>query len=116
MTNFNDISDAFSEWLEPLVATRTTGSYVDGSWIDATPTTINFNAVVQNATAQDLLVLPEGDRSSETIKIHTTTRLIALIEGSTDGDIISYNSFDWLVYNVADRKLGGYFKAICVKQ
>ena len=112
----NDVSDAFSEWLEPLVATRTSGSYVSGRWVDGTPTVINFSGVVQNANPQDLKVLPEGLRSEETIKIHTTARLVALVEGATPGDVVSYDGFDWTVYNLADRKIGNYYKAILIKK
>jgi hypothetical protein len=112
---FNDVSEAFDDWLEPLVATRTTGSYVSGLWVDNTPTTINFYGVVQNATPQDLEVLEEGLRSEETIKIHTTTKLIAVVEDATDCDLVTYDGFDWKVYNLADRKIGNYYKAILVK-
>lgn len=112
----NDVADAFGDWLEALVATRTTGSYVAGRWVDDAPTTVNFTGVVQNANAQDLLVLPEGLRSEQTIKIHTTTRLIALIEGTTSGDSVAYDGANWTVYNLADRKIGNYYKAILVKR
>lgn len=115
MTAFNDVSDAFDDWLEPLSVTRTTGSYVSGRWVDNAPTTINFFGVVQNASPQDLLVLDEGLRSEETIKIHTTTKLIAVVEGTTKGDIVAYDGFSWTVYNLADRKIGNYYKAILVK-
>jgi hypothetical protein len=111
----NDVSDAFGDWLESLTATRTAGSYVAGRWVDGSPTTVNFEGVVQNANFQDLQVLDEGDRSEETIKIHTTTKLIALVEGSTPGDVVSYDGFDWTVYSLADRKIGNYYKAILVK-
>ena len=116
MTALNDVSEAFADWLEPLVATRTTGSYVSGRWVDNAPTTINFFGVAQNASPQDLLVLDEGLRSEETIKIHTTTKLIALIEGSTKGDVVAYDGANWTVYNLADRKIGSYYRAILVKE
>jgi hypothetical protein len=115
MTAGNDVSEAFDDWLEPLVATRITGSYVDGLWVDNTPTIINFYGVVQNATPQDLEVLEEGLRSEETIKIHTTTKLIALVEGTTAGDTVVYDGSVWTVYNLADRKIGNYYKAILIK-
>lgn len=113
----NDVTKIFKLWQEPLVITRTTGSYdSNGDWVDNTSTTINFLGVVQNANAQDLEVLPEGDRSNETIKIHTKTQLIALVEGTTEGDTVAYKGFNWKVYNVAARYIGNYFKAILIKE
>lgn len=111
----NDVSDAFLEWLEPLTATRTTGSYVSGRWVNDASTTISFYGVVQNANSQDMEELPEGSKSSETIKIHTTTKLIALIEDTTPGDTVHYDSYDWTVYSLFDRRIGNYYKAICIK-
>lgn len=118
MTALNDVTEAFIDWLEPLTATRITGEYsnITYEWEVDTTTVINFTGVVQNATPEDLQVLPEGNRSDETIKIHTTTKLIAMVGDSIPGDIVSYDGFDWMVYNLADRRIGGYYKAILVKR
>lgn len=108
--NFNDVSDAFDGWLQTVTGTRNSGSYVDGRWVDAVPTPLSFPGVVQNATPNDLKVLPEGNRGDESIKIHTQFELII------QSDVINYNGSSWLVFNVADRKIGGYYKAIAIKQ
>lgn len=112
----NDVSDAFGDWLEPLIATRRTGGYVDGRWAPNIPVDVPFNGVVQNATPQDLKVLSEGFWSEEAIKIHTTTKLIALVEDTTQGDEIFYDGANWIIYWLADRKIGNYYKAIAIKR
>ena len=112
--NFNDVSSAFNGWLQALTGTRSTGSYVNGRWV-ASGGSITFNGVVQNANPNDMLSLPEGQREEEAIKIHTVFELTPQ-DGTTTGDIISYKGENWLVYSVARRYIGGYNKAIAIKQ
>ena len=112
--NFNDVTDAFAGWLQALTGTRTSGSYVLGRWADGTPVALSLDAVVQNATAEDLLVLEEGNRTSEALKLHTTTKLYP-VSGGAYKDQITYDGVTWTVYSVADRKIGGYYKAIAIK-
>jgi len=114
--NFNDVSDAFDGWLQTITGTRNAGSYVDGRWVAGTPSALSFSGVIQNATPDDLKVLLEGQRTEEAIKIHTIFELIPQIDNTTNGDIISYQSKNWLVYNVAHRYIGGYHKAIAIRQ
>ena len=114
--NFNDVSDAFDGWLQTITGTRNAGSYVAGRWVAGTPSALSFNGVIQNATPDDLKVLPEGQRTEEAIKIHTIFELISQIDNTTNGDVIAYRSKNWLVYNVAHRYIGGYHKAIAIRQ
>ena len=116
MENFNDVSDAFDGWLQIITGTRSAGSYVSGRWVAGTPLALSFSGVIQNATPNDLKVLPEGQRTEEAIKIHTTFELISQIDNTTNGDMILYKSKNWLVYNVAHRYIGGYHKAIAIRQ
>lgn len=113
----NDVSDAFDGWLEPLTADRRDGSHVEGIWVPGTPVVISFNAVVQNTNPQDLLVVEEGLRTEESIKVHTTTKLIAQNKAlKQTGDEINYDGAKWLVYSVAHRAIGNYHKAIAIEQ
>lgn len=113
--SFNDVTDAFDGWLEIVTGTRTAGSYVNGRWVAGAAEALSFCGVVQNATPDDLKVLPEGNRNDEAIKIHSKFILIPQEDGKT-GDVISYKGLSWLVYNVANRYIGNYNKAIAVKQ
>jgi len=111
----NDVSRAFLRWLIPVTGKRTTGSYVDGRWEEDAPSDLSFKGVVQNATPKDLKVLEGGNDTDESIKIHTTTDLIAQKDDTT-GDLIDYKGAQWLVFNVDHRFVGNYNKAIAVKQ
>lgn len=115
MTAFNDVTDAFDGWLETVTGERTTGSYSSGRWVSNAPSSLSFPGVVQNALPDDLKVLPEGLRTEEAIKIHTTFNLVAQIEDTTVGDVIFYEGYNWTVYNVANRRIGNYNKAIAIR-
>jgi len=113
--NFNDVSDAFGDFLQVVYATRSGGGYVDGRWVSSAGTQLTFPGVVQSAVPNDMKVLAEGQRTEEAIKIHTTFKLIPQ-SGAAAGDVISYNTDSWRVYNVAHRYIGGYHKAIAIRQ
>jgi hypothetical protein len=115
MSNFNDVTGAFSGWLQTLIGERTTGSYVNGRWVDNAPTPISFKGVVQNLNAEDLKVLEEGNRTEIAIKIHTQFELIPQEGATTTGDKINYRNNVYLVYNVAPRYIGGYFKVLALR-
>ena len=113
----NDVSDAFDGWLESVKITRPgAGSYVDGIWVPVSDVPVYIQAVVQNANPDDLLVVPEGLRTTESIKLHTTTFLKTVDEdGEASADLIAYNGVNWRVYNVANRKIGNYYKAVAIR-
>lgn len=112
----NDVSEAFEGWLEPLTILRKDGSYVDGIWVDGVETPIIINAVIQNANPDDLIVLPEGERTTEAVKIHTTSAVRTVIETSeSEADEFVYDGLRWRIYNLANRKIGNYYKAIAIR-
>lgn len=104
-----DVSDAFGGLETTLLAIRPSGSYVSGRFVVATQAPFEFNGVVQNATFRDLLVLEEGSRNIEAIKIHTQYPLMM-------NDIINYNNIHWLVFNIAYRAIGAYTKILAQRQ
>ncbi len=111
-----DVSEAFDGLQAPITGERTSGSYVNGRWVEDTVVVLAFNGVVQNAEPDDMLVLEEGQRTKEAIKIHTIFELIPQIEDTTTGDEITYKGNTWLVVNAAHRYIGNYHKIIAVRQ
>lgn len=111
----NDVTAAFGNWVGLITGTRNPGTYINGRWVDGATTPLSFYGVVQNASPRDLIVLEEGNRTAEAIMIHTIFRLFPEIKGTAKGDILNYDSEQWLVYNVAYRFIGGYNKAIAIK-
>lgn len=104
-----DVSDAFDGLETTLLAVRPSGSYVSGRFVVSTQAPFEFDGVVQNANPRDLLVLEEGSRNIEAIKIHTQYPL-------TMNDIVTYNNSKWLVFNIAYRAIGVYTKVLAQRQ
>ena len=113
----NDVSRALKRWLEPVNITRVdAGSYVDGEWVEGAGNAIAIKAVVQNAQPDDLLLLPEGTRSTEAVKIHTVSVVKTVSEvGETNADTFLYDGDTYRVYDVFKRKIGNYFKAVAIR-
>lgn len=103
------------------VSRRFGGSYVNGNWVKATPTTITITANIQPVMkSTDTMLLPEGDRSKEAIKVYTTTPLYQRKEGANpiDGDIISWDGKSFEVIKVISYKMGilDHHKAMCIRK
>ena len=113
----NDVSAALRRWLEPLTIIRNgAGSYVDGSWVNGADSNVNIKAVVQNANPDDLVLLPEGTRSTEAMKIHTTSKVFTVSEvGETDADQFDYDGSRYRIYDVFNRRIGNYVKAVAIR-
>lgn len=111
----NDVTGAFGDWLETVTGTRNPGAYVNGRWVEGTPTPISFSGVVQNAEPEDLQTVPEGNRTHEAIKIHSVFQLIPQSDTQT-GDEIDYDGNTYLIVNVARRLIGRYHRSIGIKQ
>lgn len=70
---------------------------------------------MQNANPKDLLIVPEGLRTTESIKLHTETLLRTVDEfEEANADVVNYLGTKWKVYNVANRQIGGYYKVIAI--
>ena len=114
-----DVSEAFDEFLETVILKRkTAGSYDgDGEWIEGTNTDTNIQGVVQSLSSDELQILPEGERTKETVKIHTKTQLFTADEDlKTNADDIGYQGKIWTVSNLFNRNtVGGYYKAILIR-
>jgi len=113
----NDVSRALLRWLEPLDIIRVAaGEYVEGKWVDGVAGPIPIKAVIQNANPDDLILLPEGTRTTEAVKIHTTTKVKTVSEvGETDADEFLYNGSRYRIYDVFDRQIGNYYKAVAIR-
>lgn len=119
MENLNDVTDAFDGWeISIAVLRKSPGSYVNGLWVEGAETTVPIVGVVQNANPDDMMIVPETLRTSEAIKIHTRSDAeIKTVDevGETNADLVLWDNWKWRVYSVADRRIGGYYKAIAVR-
>lgn len=81
------------------------GSYDDttGLYVDGTTQTLSMIAVVSPATSQDLLHLPEAQRTSSMIKIYTEEPLLTANESSSKkSDIIVWRGVEYQIQKVGD--------------
>jgi len=99
------------QYKTPIVITRPAaggtydarGFYVGGG----AASTINTTASVQPASSKDLLLLPEGERTRETIKVYTGTELFtANIAASRPADRLAYDGRVFEIMNVSTYKMG----------
>lgn len=114
-----DVSGAFNGFLQSINVRREaagTRSSTTGAWVPGAESKIQISAVVQNATPDEVMTLPEGERTKETIKIHSTELLATADEDNgIAADQIEYQGGLYKVMSVANRKtLGNYYKALAV--
>lgn len=90
-----------SSFRRPFVVIRMMpGEYVRGEWVEGASTEVGIMASVQPTTGRDLEALPEGNRSSSTVKIYTDDRLKTTDpQGQQQPDLIVY--------------MGDRYKVIC---
>ncbi|MEA3330609.1 MAG: hypothetical protein U9Q29_02825 [Campylobacterota bacterium] len=114
-----DVTDAFDGFEETVVLKRQSpGDYDEnGNWMDGAITRTNILGVVQSLNSDELLILPQGDKTKETVKIHTKTVLKSANEFTkTKADNIEYQGSVWNVSAVNNRNtIGNYYKAILVR-
>lgn len=79
----------------PLTIYRTTaqGSYVDGEWVEGATTEVVRNVNIQPFKDEELLLLPESDRSREWYKLYCSEDLIADKPGVPNGTVA--DEFIW---------------------
>jgi hypothetical protein len=99
------------------VSRKGQGTYVKGRFSEAAATTFVIQASVQTISGRERMLLPEGIRTREVLKLYTATPIqTASVQGATMADTITYNgsvyeaviSENWL----AD---GNYFKVIFMR-
>lgn len=118
----NNVTGAFDGWLMDVVVetpgavTWDTADATFGQLTEAVTATRTIKAVVQNATPQDMLFLEEGLRAPEAIKLHSKSELRTSEQGNKNADVVLYDNKRWTVHWTARRFIGGYYKAIAVKE
>ena len=115
-----DVTDAFDDFLEDITLESATVGHRDenGDYIVGSPIISVIKAVVQSLNSNELLTLPEGERTKRLIKIHTKSVLKTVdVVNSTSADKVVYSGETYKVINVFDRLVnGGYIKAIAVRE
>lgn len=98
------------------VTRRSAGSWVEGKFVGASPQTFTIIAVVVPAGVQQLQMLPEGQRESDTVRVFTDTEIHTAdpVENKT-ADTINYRDRDYEI--VRDSFWNGrFYEALAVRK
>ena len=93
----------------PLTIIRSTqGSYVNGEWVEGTETQVPLEVNIQPFKDQDLLLLPEADRSREWYKIYCANEIRMDKQGTSgwSADEFVYEGDRYKVMKVKFYKMG----------
>lgn len=103
------------------VKRSTGGQRVSGVWKENPPIIIEATGSIQPfLKSTELLLLPEGDRTKETIKFYTATEIRAGKEGvnARSPDIILWNDAEWEVKKAVPYQMGvlNHYEVVAVRQ
>ena len=93
------------------------GYTVNGRSVPGAPIPFTIYAVIEPLAGRELLILPEGERSKESVKIYTDTRLQTINEtGMIKADRVSWQGRQFEVRNVKIWSDGEdtFYQAVCV--
>ena len=97
------------------------GEYVKGVWKDGTSSSITIKANVQPVIrSYDTILLPDGDKSKEAIKIFTTFELRQVQAGESPiaADVILWEGREWEVKKSVTWRMGilNHTEALAVRK
>src|SRR5579872_2517190 len=76
--------------------------------------------IIDNAQGQDMDQIPEGDRVTGMIVIHTEAQIyLTQVDPATEvsyiSDIVQWHNLDWRVMHVTDKSNRGFYSALAVR-
>lgn len=97
------------------------GTWVKGVYRPNTSAPVVMKANIQPVLkSTETMLMPEGDRSKEMIKVYTVAPLVQRTEGVSplQGDTFVFDGKTWEVIRVISYKMGilSHFKSICVRR
>lgn len=104
---------------ESFTIKRTTGAFGPGGWYSAV-TDVTSYGTIDNASGEDLEQIPEADRVTGIIVIHTEAQMYVTQTDPADGtqylsDIVWWHNLKWRLLHVSDRSNRGYYSALAVR-
>jgi len=103
------VLSALGKTLAITVARAQPGGAYDqatGVWSGPTPATLTMDAFVEHASPEDLMQLPEEERTKETIAVFTTTPLqTSDVAQQLTADVVTWRGRQWQVCQVSNNSL-----------
>tara|TARA_R110000744_G_scaffold20470_1_gene53738 strand:- start:10029 stop:10382 length:354 start_codon:yes stop_codon:yes gene_type:complete len=88
---------------------RQSGGYIDGLWVDGTPTIFKTLCSPQPASAKERQILPEGDRDKDIFKFITKKPLRGVSDrDELSADIVIFKGNRYTILSPADWDLYGH--------
>lgn len=104
------MGNTLSGWEVPLTLVKITQNVVDGDLVTS-ETTYNFMGVFQPLSAEQLSLLPEGQRSWENVQIHCKSSQLNL---ETSSKVI-FNNKRYKITQKKDYGLNGYVEYMLIR-
>ena len=103
-----------SAYAQDFIVYRSNGEWVNGRWVEGTPTQITMRGVISVARERDLRVLREGDRVQGAMVFHSTQLIYVTNNNGTSGisDKIMWRNEYYKIISVGNYMDYGYCKAI----
>ena len=103
----------------PIQVERTApGAWVKGRWVEGLVTLINIEANVQPMRGHELLVLPEADRTKDSIKVYSVEHIDTVEDVKQEqADIVIWNGKRYKAMKSMQYQMGilNHTKTICVR-
>ncbi|HLH04951.1 MAG TPA: hypothetical protein VKX25_19440 [Bryobacteraceae bacterium] len=111
-----DLSDIVSdpEFARPFTINRSTGQFALGGY-QAAVQQIQAVGVIRPAGAQDIEIVPEGDRTLGMMTFWSATEMNTTSATGTS-DVLTYQGIDYRVLQVMPSGDFGYWKAIAARK
>lgn len=106
-----------SKFLSEITVERKSGSWQDGRYVPGAPETFRISAIVTVLAPDDLMAVPEADRTHEVMRFITKMELQLTREGTNQGvsDVIVYDSRRYRVIKSSNDSGWGYWRTLAVR-
>ena len=94
------------------------GAWVKGRWVEGLVTLINIEANVQPMRGHELLVLPEVDRTKDSIKVYSVEHIDTVEDVKQEqADVVIWNGKRYKAIKSVQYQMGilNHTKTICVR-
>jgi hypothetical protein len=110
-----DVSEIITDpdLAQDYVVYRSSGSFVDGLWVENTPTQIPMRGTISVMSELELAQFPEGDRIKGAMVFHSTQELFSTRIGETEGtsDKILWRGDYYKLFQISPYGDYGYWRA-----
>jgi len=98
-----------------VIRRKVAGTYVNGLWVEGGFTNITILASVQPLNGEQLEMLPEGRRTTQSVKIYTDTKLQTVTSANPDILLAFGDEFEVITVEPWQSNVISHYKCIAQK-